>query len=195
MDRPGTTAGTARPIPFWEKLQRRLRARNPYNRTLSPVTVLFRFIAAAMALALGIALLTLTGYHPVRQFTDWVGHVRGSGRLTLETFGPPDQTNLSGARPVPRAEWAIDGIRNRGWTIPFTEQNSGASNSECTPLDPGQVTPQLVIPFAAAQDIREIGFQTGYTDLALRNDRWQPKIVELQWTNGKCQRVDLAKNT
>jgi hypothetical protein len=182
------------PVPFREQLRRRVQARNPYTRNLSSVTVVFRAIAGTLVVAVSVALLTLTGHHPIRQATDWVGHVRGSGRLSIGSSDLSAQTTPPGISPIPKADWAIDDIRNHGWTIPWSEQSSTPDDSACATEHAEATATSLVVNFAAAQDIREVGFQAGYTTKDQRTDRWQPRIVELRWTNGDCESFELKNS-
>ncbi len=172
-----------------------------YSRSLTPSTIAFRALAVVASIAALVVILTLSGLHPIRRVTDFVGHVRGSGRLDGVTATAQPDDPLSGHT----AAWAVDDQRDRGWTTRWTASDAGNPNAACTSAPgtagapaagasaPSSTTANtLTLTFPAATDIREIGIEAGLPRDDERNNRWQPKTLELRWDGGACQRVDLA---
>jgi hypothetical protein len=167
-----------------------------YSTSLTPSTVAFRVVAAVASVAALVVILTLSGLHPIRRVADFVGHVRGSGRVdgVSATAAPADP--LSGHT----APWAVDDVRGRGWTTRWTASGDGNPSAACssvpgtagTPAPSSATANLLVLTFRTPTDIREIGIEAGLPGDDERSDRWQPKTLELRWSGGDCQRVDLA---
>ncbi|HVN10677.1 MAG TPA: hypothetical protein VMT69_01195 [Kineosporiaceae bacterium] len=157
-------------------------------------TIAFRvFVVVATGAAL-VVVLTLSGLHPIRQVTDVVGHIRGSGRVDGVTATAEPADALSGHT----APWAVDDQRDRGWTTRWTAPDAGTPSAACAST-PGAGTARfsatanvLVLRFPSATDVREIGIEAGLPGGDERGTRWQPKTLELRWDGGGCQRVDLA---
>jgi hypothetical protein len=167
-----------------------------YSRSLTPSTVAFRILAVVASIAALVVILTLSGLHPIRQVTDFIGHVRGSGRLDGVTAAAQPDDPLSGHT----APWAIDDQRDRGWTTRWTASDAGNPGAACNSASatggaqpPASATANtLVLTFPAATDVREVGIEAGAVGADERTNRWQPKTLELRWNGGGCQRVDLA---
>ena len=193
------TASSGRPpMALREQWRRRwFGDRGPYSDRLSRATVGFRVLVTAVVAVLVTALLGVAQVHPIQRVKDQIGHVRGTGRVT----GLTATAQPAGGRPDPTAAFAVDQVRARGWSTRWTATSSGVPESACrsvsaAPSGPasapnGTTATSLVIDFPGAVDVREIGFEAGLVKPEERNDRWQPKTLELRWPNGGCQAVNL----
>jgi hypothetical protein len=169
-----------------------------YSRSLTPSTIAFRVAVVVATIAALVVILTVSGLHPIRQVTDYVGHVLGRGRVDGVTATSQPDDALSGHS----AAWAVDDQRDRGWTSRWTASDAGSSSAACSSgagttagRPPSSATANtLVLRFPSATDVREIGIEAGLPDSGERNNRWQPKTLELLWDGGGCQRVDLAND-
>jgi hypothetical protein len=176
--------------------QRWLGERSPYTGSLSRATVWFRIGSSVVALVLVTVVLTLAGFHPIQRVRDEIGHVRGSGKLAgLSAIAQP-----SGSPTAQSAPWAVDNVRDRGWTTAWASDNSGDPKAACTDVpaggapSTGVTSTALLVNFPSAVDVREIGFEPGLTKPAERNNRWQPRTLELRWSGGTCQPVNLENS-
>lgn len=169
--------------------------REAYSSRLSPSTIAFRVFAAVAAVVVLVVVLTLANLHPILRVTDFVSHLRGTGRVdgVTATAQPAD------ALSAHTAPWAVDGQRDRGWTTRWTASGNGNPDAACPSgaakagSTPASATANaLVLTLPAPTDIREIGIEAGPTADDERSGRWQPKTLELRWSDGQCQRVDLA---
>jgi hypothetical protein len=169
--------------------------REAYTSSLTPSTIFFRVFAAVAAVVVLAVILTLANLHPIQRVTDFVGHVRGSGRVDGVTAAAQPADAISGHT----APWAVDNQRDRGWTTRWTASGAGNPSAACSSAAAQAGTTSssatantLVLTFREPVDIREIGIEAGSTGDDERSGRWQPKTLELRWSGGQCQRVDLA---
>jgi hypothetical protein len=181
---PGTVSGA---------LKRRWRGDGgPYTSSLTRSTIAFRTLAGVAVVAVVAAILGLAGLHPIRRVTDQVAHIRGSGRIDPTTVAaaanPP--TGLAGRS----AGWAVDNIRERGWATRWTAPTAGDPKAACrtgSATAAGATANTLILKFQVPTDIREIGIEAGLVAAADRTNRWQPRTLELHWSDGRCQPLNL----
>jgi hypothetical protein len=180
------------------RLRTRLRRRwwggttGAYTGDLTRGTVAFRILSVVLALALVTGVLALAGWHPIRRATDLVGHVLGSGRVDgVKALSVP-----ADALPGHPAEWAVDDVRGRGFTTRWTSGSSGDPAAACVSATPAPATASsLELTLPRPTDVREIGFEAGLPpDDPQLAARWRPQTLELHWSTGACQVVQLAKS-
>jgi len=162
-----------------------------YTGDLTRGTIAFRILSIVLALALVTVVLTLAGWHPIRRVTDLVGHVLGSGRVD----GVTAQAVPADALPGHPAEWAVDDVRGRGFATRWTSGSSGDPKAACASATPAPATASsLALTFRQPTNVREIGIEAGLpADDPQLAARWRPQTLELHWSNGACQAVQLAK--
>lgn len=179
------------------RLRTRLRRRwwggttGAYTGDLTRGTVAFRVLAVVLALALVTGVLALAGWHPIRRTTDLVGHVLGSGRVDgVRAVAVP-----ADALPGHPAEWAVDDVRGRGFATRWTSGSSGDPAAACASATPAPATASsLELTLPRPTDVREIGVEAGLpADDPQLAARWRPQTIELHWSTGACQVVQLAK--
>jgi hypothetical protein len=179
-----------------DRLRTRLRRRwwggttGAYTGDLTRGTIAFRILSIVLVLGLVAGVLTLVGLHPIRRATDLVGHVLGSGRVD----GVTAQAAPADALPGYPATWAVDDVRGRGFATRWTSASSDPK-SACTSPTPAPATASsLVLTFRQPTDVREIGIEAGLPpDDPQLAARWRPQTLELRWSTGACQVVQLAK--
>jgi hypothetical protein len=179
-----------------DRLRTRLRRRwwggttGAYTGDLTRGTIAFRILSVVLALGLVAGVLTLVGLHPIRRATDLVGHVLGSGRVD----GVTAQAAPADALPGYPAAWAVDDVRGRGFATRWTSASSDPK-AACTSPTPAPATASsLVLTFRQPTDVREIGIEAGLpADDPQLGARWRPQTLELRWSTGACQVVQLAK--
>jgi hypothetical protein len=182
----------APPDPLRTRLRRRWwgGSGGAYSGDLTRGTIWFRILAVVLVLALVTAVLTLAGWHPIRRVTDQVGHVLGSGRVE----GVTAQAVPGDALPGYPAAWAVDDVRGRGFATRWTSGSSGDSKTACAGGASGTAS-SLLLTLPQPMDVREIGIEAGLPagdpQIAAR---WRPQTLELRWSNGRCQVVQLAKD-
>lgn len=180
------------PLPLRGRLRQRWWGgpRTAYQGSLSRSTVVFRALSVTAALLVVGLLLGVAGFNPVTRARDYVGHVRGSGRIA-DVQATADPAEAVDDHP---AAWATDDVRGRGWTTLWTAAGQGDPEAACvTPAAPA-VANTLVIAFPSPANVREIGIEAGLAeDDPLIDGRWRPRTLELRWDGGGCQRVDLEK--
>jgi hypothetical protein len=185
-------------MPLRDQWRRRwFGDRGPYSDRLSRSTVGFRVLVGVVAATVVTAVLGLAQVHPIQRVQDQVGHIRGTNKVT----GLTATAQPVGSRPDPTAAFAVDQVRARGWSTRWTATTAGDPEAACrsvsaAPSGPasaptGTTATALAIDFKTAVDVREIGFEAGLVKPQERNDRWQPKTLELRWPNGECQAVNL----
>jgi hypothetical protein len=180
-----------------DRLRTRLRRRwwggttGAYTGDLTRGTIAFRILSIVIVLALVAVVLTLAGWHPIRRVTDLVGHVLGSGRVD----GVTAQAVPADALPGHPAEWAVDDVRGRGFATRWTSGSSGDPKAACATATPAPATASsLALTFRQPTNVREIGIEAGLPpDDPQLAARWRPETLELHWSNGACQAVQLAK--
>jgi len=192
---PNVTATPAPPATLKDKWQQRwFGERSPYTGGLSRATVGFRVLVGVVAVTVLTAILGLANVHPIQRVKDQIGHVRGTGKVA----GLTAASQPKGDQPDPTAIWAVDNVRERGWSTQWTATTAGDSDAACQSASGGGNTgiteTSLAISFPNPIDVREIGVEAGLVKSAERNNRWQPKTLELRWKNGECQSINL-KNT
>jgi hypothetical protein len=179
-----------------DRLGKRLRRRwwggtsGAYSGDLTRGTVAFRILSVVLVLALVAVGLTFAGWHPIRRATDLVGHVLGSGRVT----GVTAQAVPGDAFPDVPAAWVVDDVRGRGFATRWVAASPGSSAPACRGAASGTFS-SLVLTFPQPTDVREVGIEAGPP----ANDpqvaaRWRPKTLELRWSNGVCQTVELGED-
>lgn len=180
-------------------LKRRWRGEaGPYTASLSRSTIAFRAIAGLAGAAVLAAVLGLAGLHPIQRVSDQIAHVRGSGRVDHASVSaaanPAD--GLAGGS----AAWAVDDVRDRGWATRWIAPTAGNPDRACTSGSGPAANSAaantaaantLALTFPAPINIREIGIEAGLAPADERNNRWQPRTLELRWSNGECQPVNL----
>jgi hypothetical protein len=179
-----------------ETLGRRLRRRwwggttGAYSGDLTRSTIAFRVLSVIIAVAVVAVVLGVAGLHPIREATDALGHVLGSGRVA----GVTAQADPGDALPGHPASWAVDDVRGRGFATRWTAPSPGDPNSACANPAPASATASsLVLTFPAPTNVREIGIEAGLpADDRDRTARWRPRALELHWSDGACQHVTLA---
>lgn len=192
---PSATATPAVPVTMKDRWQRRwFGERSPYSGSLSRSTIGFRVLVGVVAATVLTAILGLANVHPIQRVKDQVGHVRGTGKVA----GLTAAVQPSGGQPDPTASWAVDDVRERGWSTQWTATTAGDPDAACQSAsgdgNTGITATSLAIAFPNPIDVREIGIEAGLVKPNERNDRWQPKTLELRWKNGECQSINL-KNT
>ena len=171
----------------------------PYTANLSRSTIAFRILAGVVGVSVAAVLLGLAGFHPVRRVSDQVAHIRGTGRVDHTTIGAA--ANPADGQAGRTAAWAVDNVRDRGWATQWTAPTAGEPEAACA-SGPGSAGAQttsatantLVLSLKTAANIREIGFDAGLAAPDERADRWQPKTLELRWSDGECQVVNLQND-
>jgi len=194
---PTQTAGLPARRSWWRRLLDRLElgrgsrgARSAYRRSLARSTTLFRLLAAVVVLALVAVLLGVAGLNPVRWGRDQVGHMLGSGRVEgIEAAAQPTESSVDS-----QPGWAVDNVRGRGWTTPWTAPTQGDPSRACSGAAPsGLGAGALVLNLPSPTDVREIGFEAGLSgDDKARLTQFRPRTLEVRWPSGTCRRVDLA---
>lgn len=145
-------------VPLGRRLRKWFLGRAPFGSGLSRVVVAVWVTAVMLPLVL-LAGLTVAGkVQPDRWAKDQVAQGFGLGRVQ----GFPEG-RASGTQG--RVDWAVDGLRNSAWKVPWTGKPE-----------------TLVIEFPKEVDLREIGFESGYAD----NDPTtvRPKEVQVIWSHG-----------
>ena len=179
-----------------DRFRTRLRRRwwggttGAYTGDLTRGTIAFRVLSVVLALALVAGVLTLAGWHPIRRATDLVGHVLGSGRVE---DGVTARAVPADAYPDIPAAWVVDGVRARGFATRWTLGPPGDPGAACGTARSATAS-SLVVTLPGPTDVREIGIEAGLPagDPQIEA-RWRPRTLELRWSNGRCQTVQLAK--
>jgi hypothetical protein len=163
-----------------------------YTGGLTAGTIAFRVLVVVLVLALVIVGLTVANLHPIRRATDFVGHVLGSGRV--ERGQVTAQAVPADAFPDIPAAWVVDDIRGRGFATRWVAASPNPSAPACKGAASGTFS-SLALTFPQPTDVREIGIEAGLPagDPQI-GARWRPKTLELRWSNGVCQTVELAKD-
>jgi hypothetical protein len=158
-----------------------------YQGELSRTTLAYRVGAAVLALVVVVAVLTVTGQHPIRRTRDLVGHLLGSGRVTGVT--------ASAAQGQGTPSGAVDDVRALGWSPPWplADGGSAVAATACSAAA-AAAGPALTLTLPGPTDVREIGIDAGLPAKDPQQpQRWRPKVLRLAWAGGGCQAVELKQ--
>lgn len=162
--------------------------RGAYGRSLSPATRVFRIGVGAVVLGLVALLVSPLRGGSVGWVRDEYGHLRGSGRVDRTVLTATASPIVPGYEPAR----AIDDIRSTAWATAWTpplRRSEPACGQAVAGMGAAAV---LSVRFAAPLDVREIGFETGLpADNPQAGSLSRPRTVDLLWTGGGCQRVQL----
>lgn len=183
-------AASAKRAPWWRRLLRiddpDRRARRTYRRSLPVWMRVRRYVAAVAALALVFVYFRVVGRDPV----GWVQRIVDSVRGTL--VGVPsvsvaaDPADAVVPHFPPRA--AIDGRSDTAWSTVLASGKYPAG-PPCATV--GQQA-ALLLSIPAETTVRAIDIRAGLdVPAAQRVTYWRPKLLDISFADGSCQRVTL----
>jgi len=117
-----------------------------------------------------------------------------------EATGAPAATSSASAPPTPSTDAApllLDNFANTGWTVPWTA-TPAPDPLLATCRDPADPTmlgmpPSVVIALPQAVTLNQVAVAAGLPkDDSRRAEQYRPKTLQLAFTDGTCQRVELA---
>ncbi|NHC13794.1 zinc ribbon domain-containing protein [Motilibacter deserti] len=175
-------------VPWWRRLVLELRRiRWQFRRVVSRRVLAVRMIGIALVAALvGVPVLALAGVlHPQR----WP-------RAVWHLVSPQSSTVAASAQLVDGSEDAdfppaglVDEDTTTAWATSFPGRDAPALGEECMPA-PGRGAQAVRLTLPGPTDLRRIGVVTGVTS-ADRVEFYRPSVVQLQFSDGGCERMSL----
>lgn len=188
-------------LPWWRRIFRpapntRRAARVAYRESLPLRYRAIRWLFALAGVGLLIGGLSLIGRNPVGWAVDRWNDLRGA---TVQVTGVQAHTEpASGAGEQPdAAPLLLDNLADTGWTVPWTATSAlDPLLASCrNPADPTSLgMPQsVVLTLPQEGTLTHVSVAAGLPkDDSRRAQQFRPKTLQLAFTDGTCQRVELA---
>jgi hypothetical protein len=180
------------PVPtrrWWQRWLRRADdgSATTFGRSLPMRVRLLRVIGVLAALVLALGLFRFVGRDPLAWTRHTINDLRGSlvtvDGLTVRPDPAGDATAQTAANAL------VDAHPDTSWSASWTDPTTGATNLDC-----GPVGPQSAVLITAPRSIRlrAIQLRGGLsTEDQTRLLQSRPRILELRFSNGTCQRVTV----
>jgi len=177
--------------PWWRRLGPSGASgpsRAAYRRSLPSRYRVARVVVALVLVGLVSALLVVAGRNPITWARARWADLRGT--LTpvsdVTASADPGQAVLREYQP----RWAVDNVLDRAWAT--TWRGGGSDSRACGPIQGGgTATLRLALPDRT--QLRAIEVAAGLPkDDPLRPLQWRPRMLELRFADGTCERVPLA---
>jgi hypothetical protein len=137
--------------------------------------------------------LSLIGRNPVGWAVDRWNDMRGT---TVQVTGLQAHTE-PGTETADAAPLLLDNLADTGWTVPWTATSAlDPLLASCrNPADPTLlgVPPSVVVTLPREVALNHVSVATGLPkEDSRRAQQYRPKTLQLAFTDGTCQRVELA---
>ena len=195
---PGGPPPPPERLSWWRRIFRpapntRRAARVAYRQSLPLRYRAIRWVLALAGVGVLIGGLSVIGRNPVGWAVDRWNDLRGT---TIQVTGLQAHTEPEAAAPD-AAPLLLDNFANTGWTVPWTA-TPAPDPLLATCRDPADPTmlgmpPSVVIALPQAVTLNQVAVAAGLPkDDSRRAEQYRPKTLQLAFTDGTCQRVELA---
>lgn len=208
-------------LSWWRRIFRpapntRRAARAAYRQSLPLRYRAIRWVLALAGIGVLIGGLSLIGRNPVGWAVDRWNDLRGTTvQVTglrahsepdpaasgpVEQTGAPASTPPASTPPVAPADTApllLDNLANTGWTVPWTATSAlDPLLASCrNPADPTKLgmPPSVVVTLPQEVTLNHVSVAVGLPkNDSGRAQQYRPRTLQLAFTDGTCQRVDVA---
>jgi len=166
----------------------RRQARAAYRRSLPARYRVTRVLAGVAAVAMGGSLLSLAGHNPAGWLREQWYAVRGTLEPVPEVTARADPAHAVVAGYLPG--FAVDGTLDQAWAT--TWSGGGATGAACGPI-PNGGRAALVLTLPERVTLRGVEVAPGLpAEDPQRVLQWRPRLLQLTYADGSCERVELA---
>jgi hypothetical protein len=158
-----------------------------FGRSLPLRVRLLRVIGVLGALVLALGLFRFVGRDPISWTRHTINNLRGALVTVDGLTARPDPASTPAAQAAANA--LVDSHPDTSWSASWTDPTTGATSLTC-----GPVGPQSAVSVTAPRPIRlrAIQLRGGLsTEDQTRLLQSRPRILELRFSNGSCQRVTV----
>lgn len=205
---PGPTIKAPAPS-WWQRLRDRLRgeppsgtdpgrynlARSAYKRSLDVRYRVLRAIGLLAVLGVGVGVFGIARVNPISGARDLWRDVFPRYERIAELTATADPEALD--RRDFAAAAAVDGDPSTAWAAGWLRQPDADPAPLCPDVPgPGGADTALLVSLVEATDLAKIELQAGLPEGDPdREDQWRPRLLELRYDDGTCDRVELDDAT
>jgi hypothetical protein len=185
-------------LSWWRRFFRpapntRRAARVAYRQSLPLRYRAIRWVLALVGVGVLIGGLSLIGRNPVGWAVDRWNDLRGA---TVQVTGLQAHTEPE-AEPADAAPLLLDNLADTGWTVPWTATSAlDPLLASCrNPTDRTSLgMPQsVVVTLPREATLTDVSVAAGLPkDDSRRAQQYRPKTLQLAFSDGTCQRLELA---
>ncbi|WP_395725515.1 hypothetical protein [Nakamurella sp.] len=195
---PGGPPPPPERLSWWRRIFRpapntRRAARAAYRQSLPLRYRAIRWVLALVGVGAIVGSLSLIGRNPVGWAVDRWNDLRGT---TVQVTGLQAHSEPE-AEATDAAPLLLDNLSNTGWTAPWTATSAlDPVVSSCrNPADPTilGMPPSVVVVLPQEVALNHVSVAAGLPkDDSRRAQQFRPKALQLAFTDGTCQQVQLA---
>lgn len=185
-------------LSWWRRIFRpapntRRAARIAYRQSLPLRYRAIRWVLALVGVGAIVGGLSLIGRNPVGWAVDRWNDLRGT---TVQVTGLQAHSEPPAEGPD-AAPLLLDNLADTGWTAPWTTTSAlDPVLASCrNPADPTMLgmPPSVVVTLPQEVSLNRLSVAAGLPkDDSRRAQQYRPKALQLAFTDGTCQRVELA---